>query len=92
MSVGEIPQGQMIDYPDFNALVLTALLFKLGGQITLSIEDLSSLSREYPKIRIALQIPHEGDPIDRASTAQVTLTLLAAHGGSYGQESEGPVS
>ena len=86
MSAYEVPQGQMIDYPDFNAIVLTALLFKLGGQITLSIEQLSELSREYPKLRIALQIPQEGDPIDRASTAQVTLTLLSAKGGGYGQE------
>jgi hypothetical protein len=73
-AITDIPQSNLTDHPDFAALVLNVLLFKLGGQITIPITQLSDISKEYPKIRIALL------------EARVTLTLLSAEGGGYGEE------
>jgi hypothetical protein len=53
--------------PEFCALVMNALLFKLGGQYTLSLVEIAKLSQEYPSVRIALNVQEE----------EVTLTLLS---------------
>ena len=63
-----ITQMDASNVPEFCALVMQRMLLTLGGQVTMSIEDLSAVAREYPSIRVAL------DP----NTHVITLTLLTA--------------
>ena len=81
MCSSTIPQAQLADYPDFSALVLNVLLFKLGGQITLPIAQLGEVAKDYPKIRIAF------NPSLNVFEQAVTLTLISAEntqGGIHG--------
>lgn len=62
-----IAQMDAADAPEFCALALNLMLFKLGGQITFSLVELALNTKDYPKIRVALDVLNE----------KVTLTLLS---------------
>lgn len=55
-------------HPEFCALALNVLLFKLGGQITIPMNQLAEVSKEFPSFRLAMDFPNES----------ITLTLLSA--------------
>jgi hypothetical protein len=55
---------------EFCALVMQRMLLTLGGQVTMTIQDLSDVARDYPTMRVAL------DP----NTNLITLTLISADG------------
>jgi hypothetical protein len=73
-------QAPATDNPEFCALVMNTLLFKLGGQYTLSLLEIAQVTADYPSVRVAYNI----------ATSDFTLTLLTKHaapeGGSYGEE------
>ena len=60
-----IQQMNAVDNPEFLALALNVMLFKLGGQITMSLKEMSDCSLEYPAIRLAFN----------TVTQDITLTL-----------------
>jgi len=56
------------DAPDFISILLCCLLFKLGGQITLSLGEIADIHGQFPSIRFALS-NIGGDPHDERITA-----------------------
>ena len=75
MANGTISQISFEDAPDMIALLLCATLFKLGGQITLTLGEIEKIHREYPNVRFALG-PDFIDPGDPAKE-RLTCTLLS---------------
>jgi hypothetical protein len=48
-----IPQIQAHDAPDMVALLLNVLLFKLGGQVSITLDEIATIKDEFPNLRIA---------------------------------------
>lgn len=67
------------DMPEILTIYCHALLFKLGGQVIFTIDELSEIVRDYKGIRIAAT--QNDDPNVPAS---VTLTLKLKDGAIYG--------
>ncbi len=60
-----------VSHPEFCAMVLNVLLFKLGGQVVIPVKDLTQVCLEYPSFRLAMDLLVPG-------AEAVTLTLLSA--------------
>jgi len=56
------------DAPDFISILLCCMLFKLGGQITLSLGEINDIHSQFPSIRFALSKIGD-DPRDEQLTA-----------------------
>jgi len=60
---------QAHDAPEFVSILLCCLLFKLGGQITLTLGEIEEIHSQYPSIRFALGVGNSDDPKDERITA-----------------------
>ena len=70
---------QAVNYDDQSELVshlMSALLFKLGGQITFTMEELVNIRRDFPAVRVA-RVPAPTDP-HNSSVTKIICTLLSA--------------
>jgi len=63
------------DAPDMVAFTLGYLLFKLGGQVTVSLVELEQINRDFPHVRFALtrSIDRPDDPMSYS----LTLTIIS---------------
>lgn len=69
MSTVPISRIEASDAPEMVSVLLCCLLFKLGGQITLSLNEIQETHAQFPSIRLALQ------DVNDATSARLTLTL-----------------
>ena len=68
-----------VNYGDQSELVshvMSALLLKLGGQITFTMEELVNIRQEFPAVRIA-RVPDPTDP-SNPNVAKLVCTLMSA--------------
>ena len=70
-----ITQQSYKDAPELIAMLMCVLMFKLGGQVTLTLAEIEHIHKEYPQVRFTLV----KDPVDRDNPAkeQLTITLLS---------------
>ena len=73
--ISEIRNMNYDEAPDMIAILLCVMLFKLGGQVTITLGELEQIHREFPTIRFALLT----DAVNPSNLAQeqLTCTLLA---------------
>lgn len=70
----EITQKDYSDAPELIAMLMCFLMFRLGGQVTLTLGELDHIFRDYPHVRLTL-IKDTAYPFEMAKE-QLTVTLL----------------
>ena len=65
------------DAPEMVSLLLCILLYKLGGQITLTLSEIQAIYSEFPRIRFALTQYGKVDATFCPEKETITVTLQA---------------
>ena len=75
MTTAHLSRQSYAEQPEMIAILLCCLLYKLGGQITMSLMEVHNIFAEFPEIRLALKRVDETGMEVKPEFQTLTVTL-----------------